>query len=141
MPEITRDLLRDVQESMNEALTVVAEAHGLKSLTAGKCVYDERAGNFTFKVLGLTTSGVDSRVATYNARRGFLNLPPINTAFEFRGEGYVIAGMSGRSRKVDIIRASDRQPFRLDVDSVRTACEEAAATKPAKKGKANAKKK
>lgn len=139
MAELTRDLLRDIQESINEALTVVAEAHGLKSLVAGKCVYNAIAGNFTFKVEGVCAQGSNARQATYDANRGFLDLPPFGTAFEFDGEGYIIAGMSGRSRKIDIIRARDRKGFRLGIDAVRTAC--AATAKTVTKGKARAKKK
>ena len=88
-----KDHLPALRRAIDAALVKVAREHDLKSLTCGKCVYDPRAGNFTFQLQGVTTRGLDPDAARYEARAKALRLPPLGASFEYGGRTHTIIGL------------------------------------------------
>lgn len=110
-----KNLLQQIRVDMNAALTAVAKKHGLKQLTAGNCSFDP-AGCFTFKVDGVTGSGLSKTGALYENMRSTYGLPPLGTIWNDLNGSNEITGMTTGGK---VIFRRGIKEYVADVDSIK----------------------
>lgn len=123
MATIDKALLRNLRTEIDAALMAVAKAHNLKSLAAGNCSFDPVAGQFTFRVTGISADAIGKEAALYiSPEVGFLGLPPIGTTFRFAGHEYATAGLKSSGNKVVCRRLADGKNYLIPVSDVVRLC-------------------
>jgi len=118
---VDKSLLEAVRKATDAALVAVAQAHGLKSLSCGKCVYDPRAGNFTFKLEGIAEGALDKDAARYDQMAELLSLPPLGSSFRHSGKVHKTVGLNTTGTKV-ITERDDGKRFIWPVDTCKALC-------------------
>jgi hypothetical protein len=122
MPALTKDQLRALRADIDAALAPIAAKHQLSSLQAGRCTYTT-SGNFTMKVEGVATGGLNKIAADYEGSRQWdKTLPPLGAEFIYGGEEYKIAGCKSRSGKIIATRTRDKKDYVFPRDAVVRLC-------------------
>ncbi len=119
--KMSKELLKVLREDINEALKAVAIKHGLESLKAGNCSYDDTQA--TFKVaanLKVADETKNAKIA-FNLRMIGLEPTDLNRVITIAGKQFKIVGVNTRSRKnpIEIERVSDGAKFCCPVTSVK----------------------
>lgn len=113
--EITRQLLKQVREDLDQAIQQVAQKHGLE-LKTGNMSYSSTC--FTAKIEGSCANGPTKMESDYEQIRNLYNLPPLNSMVNIAGSPskHRIIGWKGRS----VIVESDRgAKYRVNPDDIK----------------------
>ncbi len=119
MTTIDRDLLKAIRPEIDAALKAVAEKFGLDSLKCGNATYDPRANNFTMKLDGIASGGVDKGAARYDSAVRFdTALPPRGAEIATGGRKFKVSGMNTTGSKVTAV-GPDGKTYLLKTDAVK----------------------
>lgn len=119
--EITRSLLRAMNDDMEQALKAVAEKHGV-SIEVGSARFTSQNATFKVQIAVIGKGGVaDTREAQdFRIFATSYGLSPddLGQIFPYGGKELTIVGLSRKSAKYPILCKRDGQDVRLPVESV-----------------------
>jgi len=111
-----KQVMVSLRPEIDAFLAGLAKKHGLEKLRLGNGTFSP-SGNFTFKLEGIVSGGLDKDAERYGTAL-WLGLPPLGTELIIGGKGFKTAGINTTGSKVIMANVVSGKRYLYDADVI-----------------------